>query len=218
MKLGYFVTGTDTGVGKTAVACALIRAFSRLGKRTAGMKPVSSGGDDTSRLTSAGGIELPDEVACPCGFSEPVAPHIAARHEGKKIEIGRIVHAYESIDADVVIVEGIGGFLVPLDENLDTSAIPMLLDLPVILVVGMRLGAINHALLTRDAIESRGLLLSGWIANRIDPEMQASGEVLESIEARMKAPLLAVLPYDPEEKFEIDLSKLVSFPGSRNRG
>ncbi len=212
MKKGYFVTGTDTGIGKTAVSCALIRAFARLGKRTAGMKPVSSGGDDAFRLSSAGGIDLPEEWVNPCNFSEPVAPHIAARREGRKIETDRIVKAYQAIDSDIVIVEGVGGFLVPLDENLDTSIIPVLLDIPVILVVGMRLGAINHALLTRDAIMSRGLRLSGWIANRIDPEMRAFEEVQEAIETRMGAPLLDVLPHDPEERFEIDLSKLLSRP------
>lgn len=206
MRKGYFVTGTDTGVGKTTVSCALIRSFSRLGKRAAGMKPVSSGGDDAAHLASAGGLELPRGISCVYDLPEPVAPHIAASHAGIRIEMDRIVHAYRTIEADVVIVEGIGGLLVPLDENHDTSDLIRLLGLPVILVVGMRLGAINHALLTADALKSRGLHLAGWVANRMAPEMRAFDEVKEAIESRIDAPLIDVLPYGG--KSLIDLSKL----------
>lgn len=208
MKQGYFVTGTDTAVGKTAASCALIRSFSKLGRKAAGMKPVSSGGEDALRLASAGDVVLPKEVANPYDFSEPIAPHIAARHEGKAMEIDLIVRAYDAIEADIVVVEGVGGFLVPLDGHLDTSDLVRLLGIPVILVVGMKLGAINHALLTAEAVESRGLHLAGWIANSIEPEMPAFDEVLEAIRLRIDAPLLDVLPFDPEERFLIDVSGL----------
>ncbi len=208
MKRGYFVTGTDTGIGKTTVSCALLRSFARLGLESAGMKPVSSGGDDASRLAAAGSKPLPPDLANTYDLSEPLAPHIAARHSGVDIDAASIVRAYEKIGADIVIVEGVGGFLVPLNEKQDTSDLVRMLGLPVILVVGMRLGAINHALLTRDAVESRGLELAGWVANRMDPGMPAFGEVLEAIAGRIDAPLLDVVPFDPEEDFAIDVSKL----------
>lgn len=208
MKRGYFVTGTDTGIGKTTVSCALLRSFARLGLESAGMKPVSSGGDDASRLAAAGSKPLPPDLANPYDLSEPLAPHIAARHSGVDIDAASIVRAYEKIGADIVIVEGVGGFLVPLNEKQDTSDLVRMLGLPVILVVGMRLGAINHALLTRDAVKSRGLELAGWVANRMDPGMPAFGEVLEAIAGRIDAPLLDVVPFDPEEDFAIDVSKL----------
>lgn len=208
MKRGYFVTGTDTGIGKTTVSCALLRSFARLGLESAGMKPVSSGGDDASRLAAAGSKPLPPDLANTYDLSEPLAPHIAARHSGVDIDAASIVRAYEKIGADIVIVEGVGGFLVPLNEKQDTSDLARMLGLPVILVVGMRLGAINHALLTRDAVKSRGLELAGWVANRMDPGMPAFGEVLEAIAGRIDAPLLDVVPFDPEEDFAIDVSKL----------
>ena len=208
MKRGYFVTGTDTGIGKTTVSCALLRSFARLGLESAGMKPVSSGGDDASRLPAAGSKPIPRNLANPYDLPEPLAPHIAARHCGVEIDAASIVRAYEKIGADIVIVEGIGGFLVPLNEKQDTSDLAKMLGLPVILVVGMRLGAINHALLTRDAVKSRGLELAGWVANSMDPGMQAFGEVLEAIAERIYAPLLDVVPFDPEEDFVIDVSKL----------
>ncbi len=208
MKRGYFVTGTDTGIGKTTVSCALLRSFSRLGLASAGMKPVSSGGDDASRLAAAGSKHIPPDLANPYDLPDPLAPHIAARRAGVDIDAGTIVRAYENIRADIVIVEGIGGFLVPLNEEQDTSDLAKMLGLPVILVVGMRLGAISHALLTRDAVKSRGLELAGWVANRMDPGMQAFDEVLDAITGRIDAPLLDVVPFDPEEDFVIDVSKL----------
>lgn len=209
MKRGYFVAGTDTGVGKTVASCALIRSLSARGKIVAAMKPVSSGGDDVLRLAASGGRVLPPELACPYALSEPVAPHIAASHAGIRIDIGRILHAYRKIDADIVIVEGTGGLLVPLNESEDTSDLAVRLGLPVVLVVGMKLGAISHALLTAEALKSRGLRLEGWLANSLEPEMAAFGEVLDGIACRIGAPLLDVLPYDPEERFLADVSKLV---------
>lgn len=210
MKLGYFVTGTDTEIGKTAVSCALLRAFADRGLSVAGMKPVSSGGDDAKRLAASASIELPVELLNPFSFNTPVAPHIAARNEGRKIDIEKIVSAFEAIEADVVIVEGVGGFLVPLNEDQDVSDLAQSLGLPVILVVGMKLGAISHARLTFDAIKSRGLECAGWVANRIDPHMAAFDEVLASIRRHIDAPLIDVMPFDPQGNFRIDVSGLVN--------
>lgn len=210
MKQGFFVTGTDTEIGKTAVSCALLRSFSRLGLRSAGMKPVSSGGDDAQRLAASASSKLPAELLNPFSFKIPVAPHIAAREEGRKIDVARIISAYEAIEADVVIVEGVGGLLVPLDGNEDVSDLAIALKLPVILVVGMKLGAINHARLTFEAIRARGLGCAGWVANRMTPEMEAFEAVIASIAQYIDAPLLDVTPYDPEGEFLIDVSKLVN--------
>ena len=210
MKLGYFVTGTDTEIGKTAVSCALLRSFSMLGLKSAGMKPVSSGGDDAERLSAAASTKLPDELLNPFSFGTPVAPHIAAFNERRKIDVKKILGAYEAIEADVVIVEGVGGFLVPLNEDQDVSDLAKSLKLPVILVVGMKLGAINHARLTFEAIKSRGLDCAGWVANRIDPGMEAFDAVLSSIEQSIDAPLIDVTPFDPQGNFLIDVSSLVN--------
>ncbi len=210
MKQGFFVTGTDTEIGKTAVSCALLRSFSLLGLKSAGMKPVSSGGGDAERLAKAASLELPVEFLNPFSFNTPVAPHIAALNEGRKIDIGKIVSAYESIEADVVVVEGVGGFMVPLNEDQDVSDLAQSLGLPVILVVGMKLGAINHARLTFDAIRARGIECAGWVANRVDPEMAVFDEVLESIRRYIDAPLIDVTPFDPEGNFLIDVSSLVN--------
>ncbi len=210
MKLGYFVTGTDTEIGKTAVSCALLRSFSMRGLKSAGMKPISSGSDDAERLSAAASVELPCELLNSFSFKTPVAPHIAAFNEGAKIDIDKIVHAYESIEADVVIVEGVGGFLVPLNESQDVSDLAKSLKLPIILVVGMKLGAINHARLTFEAIKSRGIDCAGWVANRIDPGMKAFDEVLASIRRHIDAPLIDVTPFDPEGNFRIDVSSLVN--------
>lgn len=209
MKRGFFIAGTDTGIGKTTVSCALLRSFALHGRKAVGMKPVSSGGDDALRLARASSIALPPRIANPYDLAEPLAPHIAALRAGIEIDTECIVAAYDKIEADIVIVEGIGGLLVPLNRNQDTADLAKRLDLPVILVVGMRLGAINHALLTRAAVEARGLRLAGWVANRIDPEMQAFEAVLDAIGTRMGAPLLGVLPFNPDAAFEIDISKLM---------
>ncbi|MBY0579572.1 MAG: dethiobiotin synthase, partial [Burkholderiales bacterium] len=201
MKRGFFVTGTDTGAGKTTVSCALLHAFSKTGKSTAGMKPVASGGDDAEKLMQASSVAISRDLANPYNCGEPLAPHIAAQRAGIEIDLEFIVEAYGKIEADVVIVEGIGGFLVPLNRRQDASDLARRLGLPVILVVGMRLGAINHALLTGEAIKSRGLRLAGWVANRIDPDVQAFEEMLDAIRQRINAPLLCAPPFDPDARF-----------------
>jgi len=203
---GFFVTGTDTGVGKTLVSAALLHAFAGLGYRTIGMKPVAAGADQTDgvwcnedvlQLQAAANVVANPAWVNPYWLRTPVAPHIAADHQGVSIELPRIRDAYEHLAAlaDVVIVEGAGGFKVPLSATRDSADLAKYLALPMILVVGMRLGCINHALLTAEAIAARGLKLAGWVANRLDPEMAAYGENMMALNRRLACPLLAELPY-----------------------
>ena len=200
----WFITGTDTEVGKTFSTCALLHLLRHRGVLAVGMKPVAAGtdadgkNDDVEALVAASGVAAPRELINPYLFAPPVAPHIAAKEAGCRIEIDRIVSAFEQLRglADCVLVEGVGGFCVPLDEHSDTADLARRLGLPVILVVGMRLGCINHALLTQQAIEASGLRLAGWIANRIDRDMARFEENLGALTQRMRAPLLGVIPPD----------------------
>ena len=203
---GFFIAGTDTGIGKTLVAAALLRAYADLGYRVLGMKPVAAGAEqvdgvwvneDVALLRAAGNVQAAPELLNPYLFREAIAPHIAAEHKGVRIEIPRIRAAFEALAAlaDVVVVEGVGGLLVPLSERKDAADLAVALDLPLILVVGMRLGCISHALLTVEAIAARGLKLAGWVANRLDPAMAAYDENLSALSKRLPAPLLAELPH-----------------------
>lgn len=205
MKCAYFVTGTDTGVGKTTISSALVHQFAALGLRSVGMKPVASGcilqddvllSEDVQQLKAASNLTLPLSDINPYAFEPAIAPHIAASQAGAEIELGVIQAAYARLEAaaDVVIVEGVGGFRVPLNDTLDTADLAVALGLPVILVVGLRLGCINHALLTAEAIAARGLTLAGWIANRIDPAMSMQEENLQALRLRLQAPCLGVVP------------------------
>lgn len=209
MARGLFVTGTDTGVGKTVVACALIRGFATQGYRVVGMKPVAAGdiidtpdgrmNEDVARLRAAGNVDAPLAEVNPYCFDAPIAPHIAAAREGRSIDLDVIVQRYAALAAraDVVVVEGAGGFLVPLNERQDFSDLARRLVLPVVLVVGMRLGCLNHALLTQEAIHARGLTFEGWVANRIDPRMAAELENTATLVQRICAPLIASLEWLP---------------------
>jgi dethiobiotin synthetase len=177
---GVFITGTDTGVGKTWIATALLRALVKAGWRAAGMKPVAAGFDASSHtnadvlaLQAAGNVEAPAAQRNPYAFAEPIAPHLAAETAGVAIDLARIVDAYRRLgaNADALVVEGAGGALVPFDERHDMLDIAVALQIPVLLVVGMRLGCLNHALLTVLAVRRRGLVLRGWIANGLPPGM-----------------------------------------------
>lgn len=200
---GLFIAGTDTGVGKTLVAQALIQRYVAAGKRVAAMKPVSAGcvktpegwlNDDVAQLRAASNVALPLALMNPYAFELPIAPHIAAQQAGIEIDLARIESAYREIESqsDDVIVEGVGGLLVPINATQTAVDIVVRLNLPVILVVGMRLGCLNHALLTVEAMQQRGLTLAGWIANRIDPAMPAFDANLASLQARISAPLWGV--------------------------
>ena len=197
----WFITGTDTEIGKTFVACALLYALRRSGLSAVAMKPVAAGfddqglNDDVERLLAASSTQLPRDLVNPYGFKAAIAPHIAAEEEGRRIELPHIVASFAQLQAhaDAVLVEGVGGFCVPLGDDYDTGDLAVALKLPLILVVGMRLGCINHALLTQQAITARGLTLAGWVANRIDPAMSRFSENLAALQARLPTPLLGVV-------------------------
>ena len=204
-KHAYFIAGTDTGVGKTYVSCALLHALRRHGLSAVGMKPVAAGVEDDGRngdvtaLLAASSVAAPQELVNPYCFGAPIAPHIAAADTGRTIETGPILAAAKRLGemADALVVEGVGGFLVPLGRDADTGDLARELGLPVILVVGMRLGCLSHALLTQEAILARGLQLAGWVANRVDPDMLRFDENLAELSERLDAPLLGIVPYDP---------------------
>lgn len=200
--MSYFVTGTDTGVGKTLVSCALLHAFAAQGKRVAGFKPVAAGCDDddhnedVKKLRAASSFQATYGQSNPYCFAHPIAPHIAARHSGVRIELSRILTSFHELSgqADEVIVEGAGGFLVPLNEKQDSADLARELALPMILVVGMRLGCLNHALLTQRVMQDYGMTCAGWVANTLDHAMPSLQENLDALRERIAAPLLGVIP------------------------
>lgn len=202
---GCFITGTDTDVGKTLISSALLHALAQSGVRAAGMKPVAAGAvlrdgvwhnDDADALAEQASIALPPALATPYLLREAAAPHIAAELESVVIELGPIMESYAQVTrlADAVVVEGVGGFRVPLSKQVDTADLMQQLGLPVVMVVGLRLGCLNHALLTADAIRARGLLLAGWVANQLDPELPYSSDNVDTLVARLQAPLLGCVP------------------------
>ena len=201
--MSYFVTGTDTGVGKTLISCALLHGFAAQGKRVAGMKPVAAGcagGDiheDVRRLRAAGNVQASPGQINPYCFAPAVAPHLAAQFAGVIINFARIVESFTGLagQADEVIVEGAGGFVVPLNDGQDSADLAAQLGLPIILVVGMRLGCLNHALLTVEAIAARGLTLAGWVANVLDADMAMLDGNIVALQQRINAPLLGVVPH-----------------------
>jgi len=200
-----FVTGTDTEIGKTLTSAAMLHALVRAGVRACGMKPVAAGAelrdgawhnDDADRLIAAGNVTMLPTLTTPYMFKEPAAPHIAAALEGVTIEAVPILAAYTELAAasDAVVVEGVGGFRVPLADGFDTADLARQLGLPVVLVVGLRLGCINHALLTAEAIIARGLVLAGWVANELEEPMNFADENIEALLLRLPAPLLGRVP------------------------
>jgi dethiobiotin synthetase len=202
---GLFVTGTDTGVGKTEISAGLLAAFKARGLKVVGMKPVASGciatesglrSEDALKLMAAGGIDVEYEELNPFALAEPIAPHIAAGLSGVELKLGRIKRAFEALSerADLVVVEGAGGWRVPLGPSLTMSDLPGALGLPVIMVVGMRLGCLNHSLLTAESVRARGVRLAGWVANDCDADMQARDENIATLAALIDAPSLGVVP------------------------
>jgi dethiobiotin synthetase len=197
MTEGIFITGTDTGVGKTTVSCALLRKYVAAGWRAVGMKPVAAGGgednDDLVALAAAGNVDASLSARCPYAFADAIAPHLAARAAGVAIDLHRIQRSYQELSAraDHVVVEGAGGALAPLSDRIDMLDIARALALPVLMVVGLRLGCLNHALLTSLAIRARGLKLVGWIANSIDPAMVCQDENVSTLERQLSVPRIA---------------------------
>jgi dethiobiotin synthetase len=197
---GYFVTGTDTGVGKTRIAVALIHALRAQGLRVAAMKPVAAGSapgelnEDVVALSQAANVDAELRDVNPYAFAEPIAPHIAAQRAGVRIELEVIATAYARLAAaaDVVVVEGAGGWRVPLNEHEDMADLARRLGLPVVLVVGLRLGCLNHALLTAESVVSRHLPWAGWVGNHIEPAMPYAAENVAALHARLPGPCLGV--------------------------
>lgn len=241
--VAYFVTGTDTGVGKTRVSATLIHALRQAGHaRVVGMKPVAAGCDwvpdgspagghwlneDVAALRAASSLHVPPVFDNPYALPDPLSPHLAARHVGATIDLDHIEASFHALrqHADAVVVEGAGGFIVPLcepdpgaaDGGADTDQwatsadLAQRLGLPIILVVGLRLGCLNHALLTQEAILSRGLTLAGWVANHIDPDMAELEANVATLRARLHAPLLGHLPHDAAADVA-DLAGLLTLP------
>ncbi|RTL52672.1 MAG: dethiobiotin synthase [Rhodocyclaceae bacterium] len=199
----FFITGTDTEIGKTFVTCTLLRRYAAAGVRAVGMKPVAAGLDghghneDVEQLIAAAPMPADRALINPYAFKRAIAPHLAAAEEGRDIRFAPIHAALGELrkQAEVVLVEGVGGFRVPLGPEGDSADLAQTLGLPVILVVGLRLGCINHALLTVEAIAARGLPLAGWVANSVDPLMQRPQENVATLCDLIVAPHLGTLPY-----------------------
>ena len=203
---GFFVTGTDTACGKTEVSLGLIQALRQRGLKVQGMKPVASGCEagprglrnaDAQRLRAQSSRLVPYDWVNPYAFSPPIAPHIAAREAGVEISLDLIRERADTLaaQADCLIVEGVGGWRVPLGPDLAVSDLPRALGLPVILVVGLRLGGINHALLTAESILARGCHLVGWVANQIDPGLARREENLAALSSLIRAPCIGFIPW-----------------------
>ena len=206
--LRLFVTGTDTGVGKTRVSAALCRGFARRGLRVAAMKPIASGSqataaglrnEDALALHAAINIRASYAEVNPYAFEPAVAPHIAAREAGTAVDFAVLDRAYERLclQSDVLIVEGAGGWLVPIDTERTFADLAQHWQLGVVLVVALRLGCLNHALLTAQAITSRGLRLRGWVGNQVEPIFPRCDENLQFLRAAVPAPCVGVLPFAP---------------------
>lgn len=195
MSESVFITGTDTGVGKTYVAVKLMQQYIAQGYKVIGMKPIAAGcemidgiwqNEDVAKLMAASNVQAPREWVNPYSFDEPIAPHIAAAKHGVQIDIAKIQQAYGNLQslADIVVVEGAGGLLVPVDDQCTMADITLALNLPVVMVVSIKLGCLNHALLTVEAIKARQIRLSGWVANIIAP-LGYTWQNIESLQQRL---------------------------------
>lgn len=218
----FFVTGTDTGVGKTHVTALLLRALATEGKQVLGLKPVAAGceasadglrNDDALALMAASTVALPYAQVNPVALVAPLSPHIAAARESRRVRVnqlsGLVRGAIMQGRADVTLVEGAGGWRVPLNDMETLADFARDLAVPVILVVGLRLGCLNHALLTAEAIRRDGLRLAGWVANAVDPHMEARQENIDTLRAALPAPLLGVVGWE-ETAPQFDLAPLNS--------
>lgn len=218
---GFFVTGTDTEVGKTLLSGALILKLREVGVRATGFKPVVAGtyvdssgqklNEDLETLRIASGLDSQEQSLCPYVLDEAAAPHLVAKKNDVYLDSSVILGDLHTLGQkfEVVVVEGAGGFLVPLNEQEDLGDLAQAMDLPVILVVGMRLGCINHALLTCEAIQSRQLMIAGWVANTLSDEMTLLEENIQTLKDRIFAPFLGVIPTLPKQ-----LQKLENAPYS----
>jgi dethiobiotin synthetase len=203
-----FVTGTDTGVGKTLVSAALLHTLAQRYARVVGMKPVAAGlvqhsdtwvSEDVLALRAASTVAVPPELDNPVALPDAMSPHLAAARAGRHITVAELHAAQRALLAlaDVVLVEGAGGWRVPLNEHETLADLAIAMAAPVVLVVGLRLGCLNHALLTAEAIRADGLALAGWVANTIDLAMACRDENIATLQQRLRAPLLGVVPWLP---------------------
>lgn len=224
MSKGVFITGTDTGVGKTLVAAALLHAWAQRGKRVLGMKPVASGAEqqggelrnaDAVLLWALSNVPARYDEVNPYVYAPQVAPHIAAAATSREIDVDRIRNTFRELSdrCERIVVEGVGGWYVPLSQTRTMADVARDMALPVVMVVSIRLGCLNHALLTQQAIESSGLKLAGWVANGADPAMERAAENIAGLIDRISAPLLAKLPYQAEPRADasaalLDLARL----------
>ncbi len=208
MARGWFVTGTDTEIGKTWVCCALLHALRAAGLQAQGLKPVASGcrrergrllNDDALALQAASAVALPYEAVNPCALEEPVSPHLAAAAQGLRIDVAALAAHCRRLGAraDATLVEGVGGWYAPLTEAETVTHLARAIGWPVILVVGIRLGCLNHALLSARAIAADGLPLAGWVANHVDPHCRRAQENVRTLQRHLPAPLLGQLPHAP---------------------
>ena len=228
-RFACFVTGTDTEVGKTLVSCAMLQALAQADIRATGMKPIAAGtilregvwhNEDVDALAAASCLRFSQDLTTPYLLHTAAAPHVAAIIDEKSIELAKINECYRQLVAlsDAVVVEGVGGFRVPLASGYDTADMAVQFALPVVLVVGLRLGCLNHALLTAEAIAARGLALAGWVANTVDPDMPFLSDNVAALKELLPAPLLGVVPRMPESSAALaasylDFSGLPDWPG-----
>ena len=208
LKTGYFVTGTDTEVGKTLVSGALILKLRELGRNAIGFKPVVAGtyqgqngeyiNEDIETLRVASNLPQTQSI-CPFVLDTPAAPHIVAKAHGIELNVNKLLESFTGIqnENDFVVVEGAGGFIVPLNDHESLADFAQKIDLPIILVVGMKLGCLNHALLTIEAIKTRKMKIAGWIANALAQEMSLLNENIQSLQDRIDAPFLGMIPTLP---------------------
>ncbi len=216
---GYFITGTDTECGKTEITLGLMHLLQNAGNSVIGMKPIASGAvltadglrnDDAERIQRQSSFDAPYDLINPFAFELPIAPHLAASNVGQSINFDQILDCYKQLSekADIVIVEGVGGWRVPLSEDGDVSDLAFALNLPVILVVGMKLGCINHALLSADSIKSKGMQLAGWVANVMSPDMLELDSNIATLTREIDTPCIGVVPHMQDVTIETLAAKL----------
>jgi dethiobiotin synthetase len=215
---GLFVTGTDTGIGKTVVACALVRAFAARGERVAVMKPIASGAartpqglrnEDALALLEASNVPSPYEQVNPYCFEPAISPHIAAEDSKIEVDVRTIASDLAQLQriSDRVIIEGAGGWLAPINGRESMADLARALAVPALMVVGLRLGCLNHAQLTRLGIEAAGVPFAGWVANRLQGAMEREAENLATLERQLGGPPLAIVPFSPERTSSLVLEQ-----------
>ncbi|MBS0416326.1 MAG: dethiobiotin synthase [Proteobacteria bacterium] len=201
-----FITGTDTGVGKTHVSVSLVKALVKHGVRVGVMKPIASGSDrtpeglrnsDALALAKASNVDVPYATLNPYCFEPPISPHIAAEEADIAVDLSTIVAEFGKIKADFVVVEGAGGWYAPICKTRTMADLPKALNIPVVLVVGVRLGCLNHARLAMEAIKASGQELAGWVANAVDPTLERAAQNMASLERILGSAPLAAFPFEP---------------------